>query len=398
MTRQYFAALEARPDDPILGLNVLYKQDTRDTKVNLGVGVFLDEEGRLPLMAAVGQAEARLVKRGAPHNYIPMSGLPAYCQSLQALVFGADNEAVLSGRIATIQSLGGTGALHLGAMFAHLLLNLNQAVVSNPTWGNHITLFEHAGFTVGKYPYFDPTTKAVDFEGLMASLQALEPGTVVLLHACCHNPTGVDLTYDQWTQVIEVLQARDLFPFLDIAYQGFGSGLDEDATAVRRLAAAGMTFMVASSCSKNFGLYGERTGALHVVTPNAKEAAVVTSILKSLVRAEYSNPPTHGAAVVAEILTDDALRQVWVNEVTTMRTRILAMRHRLKEEGDKLNADLSFATRQTGMFSFTGLNKDQMLALRETFGVYGVTNGRICIAGLNENNVSYVAKALAGVR
>lgn len=398
MTRQYFAALEARPDDPILGLNVLYKQDTRDTKVNLGVGVFLDEEGQLPLMDAVGQAEARLVKRGAPHNYIPMSGLPAYCQSLQALVFGADNEAVLSGRIATIQSLGGTGALHLGAMFAHLLLNLNQAVVSNPTWGNHITLFEHAGFTVGKYPYFDPTTKAVDFEGLMASLQALEPGTVVLLHACCHNPTGVDLTYDQWTQVIEVLQARDLFPFLDIAYQGFGSGLDEDATAVRRLAAAGMTFMVASSCSKNFGLYGERTGALHVVTPNAKEAAVVTSILKSLVRAEYSNPPTHGAAVVAEILTDDALRQVWVNEVTTMRTRILAMRHRLKEEGDKLNADLSFATRQTGMFSFTGLNKDQMLALRETFGVYGVTNGRICIAGLNENNVSYVAKALAGVR
>lgn len=398
MNRQYFAALEARPDDPILGLNVLYKQDTRDTKVNLGVGVFLDEEGRLPLMDAVGQAEARLVKRGAPHNYIPMSGLPAYCQSLQALVFGADNEAVLSGRIATIQSLGGTGALHLGAMFAHLLLNLNQAVVSNPTWGNHITLFEHAGFTVGKYPYFDPTTKAVDFEGLMASLQALEPGTVVLLHACCHNPTGVDLTYDQWTQVIEVLQARDLFPFLDIAYQGFGSGLDEDATAVRRLAAAGMTFMVASSCSKNFGLYGERTGALHVVTPNAKEAAVVTSILKSLVRAEYSNPPTHGAAVVAEILTDDALRQVWVNEVTTMRTRILAMRHRLKEEGDKLNADLSFATRQTGMFSFTGLNKDQMLALRETFGVYGVTNGRICIAGLNENNVSYVAKALAGIR
>ena len=398
MTHQYFAALEARPDDPILGLNVLYKQDTRDTKVNLGVGVFLDEEGRLPLMDAVGQAEARLVKRGAPHNYIPMSGLPAYCQSLQALVFGADNEAVLSGRIATIQSLGGTGALHLGAMFAHLLLNLNQVVVSNPTWGNHITLFEHAGFTVGKYPYFDPTTKAVDFEGLMASLQALEPGTVVLLHACCHNPTGVDLTYDQWTQVIEVLQARDLFPFLDIAYQGFGSGLDEDATAVRRLAAAGMTFMVASSCSKNFGLYGERTGALHVVTPNAKEAAVVTSILKSLVRAEYSNPPTHGAAVVAEILTDDALRQVWVNEVTTMRTRILAMRHRLKEEGDKLNADLSFATRQTGMFSFTGLNKDQMLALRETFGVYGVTNGRICIAGLNENNVSYVAKALAGVR
>lgn len=398
MTRQYFAALEARPDDPILGLNILYKQDTRDTKVNLGVGVFLDEEGRLPLMDAVGQAEAHLIERGAPHNYIPMSGLPTYCQSLQALVFGADNEPVLSGRIATIQSLGGTGALHLGAMFAHHLLNLNKAVVSNPTWGNHITLFEHAGFTVGKYPYFDPTTNAVDFEGLMASLQTLEPGTVVLLHACCHNPTGVDLTYDQWTQVIEVLQARDLFPFLDIAYQGFGSGLDEDATAVRRLATAGMTFMVASSCSKNFGLYGERTGALHVVTPNAKEATVVTSILKSLVRAEYSNPPTHGASVVAEILTDNALRQVWMNEVTMMHTRILAMRHRLKEEGDKLGADLSFATRQTGMFSFTGLNKDQMLTLRETFGVYGVTNGRICIAGLNENNVSYVAKALAGVR
>ena len=397
MARQYFASLEAHPDDPILGLNELYKNDTRDTKVNLGVGVVLDEEGRLPLMNAVGQAEARLVERGAPHGYIPMSGLPAYCQAIQKLVFGADNEAVLTGRISTVQSMGGTGALHLGAMLAHLYLNLNNAVVSNPTWGNHITLFEHAGFTTGKYPYFDPTTSAVNFEGLLDTLKTLEAGTVVLLHACCHNPTGVDLTYDQWTQVIEVLQERDLFPFLDIAYQGFGSGLDEDATAVRRLVAAGMTFMVASSCSKNFGLYGERAGALHVVTPNAKEAAVVTSILKSLVRAEYSNPPTPGAAVVAEILTDDALRQAWVDEVTMMRTRILAMRQRLKEEGDKLGADLSFATRQTGMFSFTGLNKDQMLALRETFGVYGVTNGRICIAGLNEKNVSYVAKALAGV-
>lgn len=398
MAHQFFASLEAHPDDPILGLIELYKNDPRDTKVNLGVGVFLDEKGRLPLMKAVGAAEARLVERGAPHGYIPMSGLPGYCQRLQELVFGVDHEAVLAGRISTVQSMGGTGALHLASVFAHLHLGADKGVVSDPTWGNHITLFEHAGLRTSRYPYFDPETANVNFDGMMATLRGLEPKTVVLLHACCHNPTGVDLTPAQWEEVVNVVREHELLPLLDIAYQGFGTGLDEDAAVVRRFADAGLNFMVASSCSKNFGLYGERAGALHVVTTNAAEARIVTSILKSLVRAEYSNPPTHGAAVVAEILSDPALRQSWVDEVTAMRTRILSMRHRLEEEGTKLGADLSFATRQKGMFSFTGLNAEQMLVLRETYGVYGVKNGRICIAGINEDNVGYVAQALANVR
>lgn len=398
MTREYFASLEPRPDDPILGLVELYKNDPRDTKVNLGVGIYLDNEGRLPLMKAVGAAEQRLAQRGAPHGYIPMSGLPAYCAAIQKLVFGATNEAVLSGRIATIQSLGGTGALRLGAVFAHEYLGLTKAVVSNPTWGNHITLFEHAGLKVDRYPYLNKEKNGVDFEAMKACLEGLEAGTVVLLHACCHNPTGYDLNAEQWAEVTRIIQERDLLPFLDIAYQGFGSGLDDDAAAVRALCAAGVSFMVSSSCSKNFGLYGERAGSLHIVTPNAGEAAVVTSIIKAIVRAEYSNPATHGAAIVNEVLNDEELYAVWEDEVTGMRTRIRSMRESLVAAGEAVGADLSFAVRQAGMFSFTGLNAEQMLALREKYGVYGVANGRICIAGLNTENVTYVAKAIAGVR
>ena len=324
MTREYFASLEPRPDDPILGLVELYKNDPRDTKVNLGVGIYLDNEGRLPLMKAVGAAEQRLAQRGAPHGYIPMSGLPAYCAAIQKLVFGATNEAVLSGRIATIQSLGGTGALRLGAVFAHEYLGLTKAVVSNPTWGNHITLFEHAGLKVDRYPYLNKEKNGVDFEAMKACLEGLEAGTVVLLHACCHNPTGYDLNAEQWAEV--------------------------------------------------------------------------TSIIKAIVRAESSNPATHGAAIVNEVLNDEELYAAWEDEVTGMRTRIRSMRESLAAAGEAVGADLSFAVRQAGMFSFTGLNAEQMLALREKYGVYGVANGRICIAGLNTENVTYVAEAIAGVR
>ena len=398
MTREYFAPLEPRPDDPILGLVELYKNDPRDTKVNLGVGVYLNNDGKLPLMKAVGAAEKRLAERGEPHGYIPMSGLPGYCAAVQKLVFGADNEAVLTGRIATVQSLGGTGALRLGSVFAHDYLGFKKGVVSNPTWGNHITLFEHAGLEVDRYPYLNKDKNGVDFEAMKAYLEGLEAGTVVLLHACCHNPTGYDLNAEQWTEVTKIIQERDLFPFLDIAYQGFGSGLDDDAAAVRALCAAGISFMVSSSCSKNFGLYGERAGGLHIVTKNAAEAKVVTSIIKAIVRAEYSNPATHGAAIVNEILNDEELYAQWVEEVTAMRTRIRSMRESLTAAGKAHGADLSFAVRQAGMFSFTGLNAEQMLALREKYGVYGVANGRICIAGLNSGNVDYVAEALAAVR
>ena len=398
MTREYFAPLEPRPDDPILGLVELYKNDPRDTKVNLGVGVYLNNDGKLPLMKAVGAAEKRLAERGEPHGYIPMSGLPGYCAAVQKLVFGADNEAVLTGRIATVQSLGGTGALRLGSVFAHDYLGFKKGVVSNPTWGNHITLFEHAGLEVDRYPYLNKDKNGVDFEAMKAYLEGLEAGTVVLLHACCHNPTGYDLNAEQWTEVTKIIQERDLFPFLDIAYQGFGSGLDDDAAAVRALCAADISFMVSSSCSKNFGLYGERAGGLHIVTKNAAEAKVVTSIIKAIVRAEYSNPATHGAAIVNEILNDEELYAQWVEEVTAMRTRIRSMRESLTAAGKAHGADLSFAVRQAGMFSFTGLNAEQMLALREKYGVYGVANGRICIAGLNSGNVDYVAEALAAVR
>lgn len=392
-----FAPLQAAPDDPILGLTELYKNDPCPEKVNLGAGVFQDEDGKLPLMKAVAEAEKRMAASGMPHGYIPMSGLPAYCTAVQKLVFGDTHEAVLAGRICTVQSIGGTGALHMAGLFAHLVLGLAEIVVPDPTWGNHITIFAHTGLKVSKYPYYDKATGGLDFDAMTAHLRTLEPGTAVLLHACCHNPSGVDLTQENWKTVVEIVRERKLFPILDIAYQGFGQGLVEDAFAPRYFADEKLDFLVCSSCSKNFSLYGERAGGLHVVTPNAAEAAVVQSILKSLVRAEYSNPPTHGARIVDVVLNDPELHQLWVEELTGMRGRIHAMRNALTEAGTRIGVDLSFAVRQAGMFSFTGLNPEQMQALREDYSVYGVKNGRICVSGLNTRNVEYVAKAIAAV-
>ena len=374
MSKSIFDVVGQAPDDPILGLVELYKNDPRDTKVNLGVGIYLDNEGRLPLMKAVGAAEQRLAQRALRTATSRMSGLPAYCAAIQKLVFGATNEAVLSGRIATIQSLGGTGALRLGAVFAHEYLGLTKAVVSNPTWGNHITLFEHAGLKVDRYPYLNKEKNGVDFEAMKACLEGLEAGTVVLLHACCHNPTGYDLNASSGPRSRGSFRNATCFPSSTSPIRASAPALTTTQPPSAPCAPPALSFMVSSSCSKNFGLYGERAGGLHVVTPNADEAAVVTSIIKAIVRAEYSNPATHGAAIVNEVLNDEELYAVWEDEVTGMRTRIRSMRESLVAAGEAVGADLSFAVRQAGMFSFTGLNAEQMLALREKYGVYGVAN------------------------
>lgn len=396
MLTRLFADLAPQPDDPILGLNVIYRDDPRPEKVNLGVGVYLTDEGKIPLLSSVAEAERRMLERRQPHGYGPMEGLPPYCTAVKKLVFGEKTEGLE--RITTIQTLGGTGALQLGAAFAKSRLGLSESVVSNPTWGNHVSILSEAGLAVGRYAYYDAAANAVDFDALMADLKSLPAKTLVLMHACCHNPTGVDLTEENWRAVLEVVRERDLFPFLDMAYQGFGRGLEEDPYALRLFLASGVNFMAATSSSKNFGLYGERAGALHVVAETADEARTVESILKNLVRAEYSNPPFHGAAIVSEVLGDPELAAAWREEVKTCRERILAMREALSAEGERLGADLSFARRQCGMFSFTGFTKEEMVRLRTEFAIYGVENGRINVAGLSTRNVKYVAEAFAKVK
>lgn len=395
MLSNLFSDLTPRPDDPILGVARAFDEDPRAEKVNLSVGVYLDESGQLPLMSVVAEAEKRILDAHKPHGYGPMEGLPAYCRAVKKLVFGED-DALLS-RICTVQTLGGTGALQLGAAFAQKNLGVTTGAVSNPTWGNHVSILKEANLDVLRYAYYDQATLSVDREGFFAGLEALPERTLVILHACCHNPTGVDITIEDWTRVLDIVKAKNLLPFLDMAYQGFGEGLAKDAEALRMFAASGIPMLAATSSSKNFGLYGERVGALHVVAGNAEEAAVLKTILNALVRAEYSNPPRHGGAVVAEVLTDPKLFAEWKEEVDRCRGRILAMRRALFEAGEALGVDLSFIVRQKGMFSFTGFSREEMVRLRDEFAIYGVENGRICVAGLNTGNVARVAKAFATI-
>lgn len=397
MLKDAFAQLQPMPDDPIMGINEMFGLDPRAGKVNLSIGCYLDAQGRLPLLDVVREAEERLASRGLSHGYGPMSGLPAFAAAHQKLVFGPESEALAAGRIATVQALGGTGALQLAARFAAKHLGARKAVVSDPTWGNHVAILKGEGFSVGRYPYMNAGGTGVDFEAMIAALEALEAGTLVVLHACCHNPTGMDLTAAQWARVMDVVKARDLLPLIDMAYQGFGQGLDEDAASVRRLAQSGAHGLVAASCSKNFALYGERIGSLSVVVKDKKEADVVVSILKALVRSEYSNPPEHGALVVAEILNDPALRVRWEADVRAMRERVASMRRALDAAGREAGVELPFALSQHGMFSYTGLAPDEMDRLREAFGIYGVRNGRICVAALTEANVGTAARAIAKI-
>ncbi|EYS88686.1 aromatic amino acid aminotransferase [Cupriavidus sp. SK-4] len=394
-----FAHIEAFPGDPILSLNEDFQRDPRTDKVNLSIGIYFDDEGRLPVMQAVAKAEAALLADMGPRPYLPMSGLVAYRNAVQALVFGEDSPARAAGRIATLQTLGGSGALRVGADFLKRYYPQAQVWISDPSWENHRVVFERAGFTVNTYPYYDDATGGLKFDAMLDALRAIPAGSIVLLHACCHNPTGVDLNQDQWRQLIALLKANQLLPFVDMAYQGFGAGLEDDAFAIRELVAQDVPCLVANSFSKNFSLYGERCGGLSVFCNTAGEAANVLGQLTGAVRANYSNPPTHGARVVSKVLTTPELRQLWEEELAQMCNRIARMReaihHNLRDHvsGEALSRYLT----QRGMFTYTGLSADQAERLREQHGVYLLRSGRMCVAGLNERNVGIVAKAIGSV-
>lgn len=394
-----FTAVEMAPRDPILGLNEQFNADTNPAKVNLGVGVYYDDNGKLPLLACVQSAEKTMMATPKARGYLPIDGIAAYDSAVKGLVFGADSEPVKSGRVATIQAIGGTGGLKVGADFLKRLNPNAKVLISDPSWENHRALFTHAGFPVDTYPYYDATSRGVNFDGMLAALTSAPAGTVVVLHACCHNPTGYDITAAQWDQVVATVKARQLVAFLDMAYQGFGHGIAEDGAVIGKFVAAGLSFFVSTSFSKSFSLYGERVGALSVLCGSKEEADRVLSQLKIVIRTNYSNPPTHGGAVVAAVLNDPALRAVWEKELGDMRVRIKAMRQKLVDglKAAGVTQNMDFITRQIGMFSYSGLSKDQMVRLRNEFGVYGTDTGRMCVAALNSKNIDYVCAAIAKV-
>ena len=387
------------PRDPILGLTEAFNADKNPKKVNLGVGVYYDDDGRVPLLECVRRAERHLLEQAAPRGYLPIDGLPAYDRAVRELVFGADSAALEENRIVTVQALGGTGGLKIGADFLRHIAADAEVWISDPTWENHRGLFENAGFAVNTYPYYDAKTHGLNIEGMITALGALPAGSIVVLHACCHNPTGVDLAPEQWTAVIETVTSRGLTPFLDFAYQGFGEGLDADAAAVRRFVQTGVPLFVSSSFSKSLSLYGERVGSLSVVAQSRDEAERTLSQLKRFVRTNYSNPPTHGGHVVATVLATPELRSLWEQELGRMRERVREMRRQLvaKLRARAPKADFSFVLHQHGMFSYSGLSREQVIRLREEFAVYLIESGRICVAALNTRNIDYAVESIARV-
>ena len=387
------------PRDPILGLNEQFNADPNAAKVNLGVGMYFDDAGKLPVLRCVAAAEKLLFESPKAKGYLPIDGIAAYDKAVQGLVFGADSGVVTSGRVATVQALGGTGGLKLGADFLKRLRPDARVLISDPSWENHRGLFSNAGFTVETYPYYDAPTRGIRFEAMLATLKTAAAGTVVVLHACCHNPTGCDLNLAQWQHIAATCAERGLVPFLDMAYQGFGAGIAEDGAAVQCFVATGLQFFVSTSFSKSFSLYGERAGAMSVVCASREECVRVLSQLKIVIRTNYSTPPTFGAQVVATVLTTPALRTMWEDELAGMRDRIKTMRHALvtQMQAAGIKSDLGYITTQVGMFSYSGLTKEQMLLLRSEFGIYGLESGRICVAALNRRNVGAVAAALATV-
>jgi aromatic-amino-acid transaminase len=394
-----FSAVELAPRDPILGLNEAFNADTRPHKVNLGVGVYTNDAGKVPLLRAVAEAEKVRTAAALPRGYLPIDGLANYDQAVQSLLLGADSALIKAGRVITAQALGGTGALKIGADFLKRLNPSAKVAISDPSWENHRALFEGAGFEVVNYPYYDAPTHGVAFDAMIAAFESYPAGTIVVLHACCHNPTGVDLTTAQWKKIVETVAARGLVPFLDIAYQGFGDGIDADAAAVHLFAEAGLSAFISSSFSKSFSLYGERIGALSIITQDADETKRVLSQLKRVIRTNYSNPPTHGGAIVAAILTDATLRAEWESELGEMRERIRTMRADLvaKLKAAGTSRDFGFVSDQRGMFSYSGLSAAQVDRLREEFAIYAVSTGRICVAALNTRNIDVVANAIAAV-
>ncbi|WP_266160350.1 aromatic amino acid transaminase [Dyella silvatica] len=394
-----FASVEMTPGDPILGLTEAYLADARAGKVNLGVGIYYDEQGRIPLMRAVREVEQALALEAKPRGYLPIDGMPAYDKATQQLVFGAESPLLAAGRVATSQTVGGSGALRVGADLLRKTLPKAKVAISSPSWENHRVVFTAAGFDVVDYAYYDPSTHGLDFAGMLADLGKLEPGTVVLLPACCHNPTGVDLTVEQWKQVVALVKDRGLMPFIDMAYQGFDKGIDADAIAVRLFAESGIeSFVVANSYSKSFSLYGERVGALSIVGANREEALRVQSLVKRTIRSNYSSPSTHGAALVAGVLNSVELRAMWEAELGEMRERIHAMRAGMVEKLAAHGApQFDFIQRQAGMFSYSGLSKAQVDRLREEYAIYAIGTGRICVAALNRGNLETVVAAVASI-
>ena len=394
-----FSAVELAPRDPILGLNEAFNADPRTDKVNLGVGVYCNEEGRIPLLRAVIEAETQRAAQHASRGYLPIDGIATYDQAVQKLLFGAESPLLAAGRVVTVQAVGGTGALKIGADFLKRISPNAVVAISDPSWENHRALFESAGFPVQTYRYYDAPSNDVNRAGMLEDLNALPAGSVVVLHACCHNPTGVDLTAADWQNVLDVVKAKGLIPFLDMAYQGFGDGIDEDAAAVRLFAGSGLSFFVSSSFSKSFSLYGERVGALSIITESKEESARVLSQVKRVIRTNYSNPPTHGATIAAAVLNSPELRAMWEDELAEMRLRIRGMRLQMVELLSKKapGHDFSFVARQRGMFSYSGLTVEQVTRLRTEFGIYALDTGRICVASLNQRNIEAVTDAIVQV-
>ena len=394
-----FSAVEMAPRDPILGLNEQFAADTNPNKVNLGVGVYYDDAGKLPLLKCVQAAEAQIMGTPKARGYLPIDGIAAYDGAVKGLVFGSDSDVVTSDRVATIQAIGGTGGLKVGADFLRRMGTSKQVLISDPSWENHRALFTAAGFDVDTYPYYDAANRGINFDGMLARLNSAEAGTIVVLHACCHNPTGYDIDPIQWDQVVASVKARNLTAFLDMAYQGFGFGIQEDGAVIQKFVDAGLSFLVSTSFSKSFSLYGERVGALSVLCESKEEAAKVLSQLKIAIRTNYSNPPIHGGSVVATVLGTPELRAQWEQELAEMRDRIKVMRQTLVDglKAAGVQADMSFITKQIGMFSYSGLTKDQMVRLRNEFGVYGTDTGRMCVAAMNSQNIDYICKAVAAV-
>ena len=394
-----FQHVEAYAGDPILSLNEAFGKDTRPNKINLSIGIYFDDAGKIPMLASVRAAELKVVAEAGARPYLPMEGAANFRAAVQQLLFGAEHAAVKAGRVVTLQTVGSSGGLKVGADFIKRYFPTSTMLISDPTWDNHRAVFEGSGLMVKTYPYYDAATGGLRFSAMLEALQQAEPKSIVLLHACCHNPTGVDLTKEQWQQLVPVLKERNLIPFLDLAYQGYGDGIDEDAYAIRLLGDSGLSFFVANSFSKSMSLYGERCGALSVVCPDTAQAVNVLGQLKANIRRNYSNPPMHGGQIVAKVLTDAALRPMWEAEVVAMRDRIQTMRRQLH---DVLTAklpgrDFSYFLTQRGMFSYTGLTAEQCDRLKEEFAVYLVRSGRMCIAGLNTRNVEATASAMAAV-
>jgi len=399
MNTSLLSTVEMAPRDPILGVTEAFNADTNPQKVNLGVGVYCDDSGKVPVLECVRRAEQKLAERPLAKNYLPIDGMPAYDRAVQQVLFGAQSDAVRQGRIVTVQTLGGTGGLKIGADLLRRIDPGAEVWISDPSWENHRALFEYAGFKVNTYPYYDASTNGVDFDGMTGTLQKLPAGAIVVLHACCHNPTGVDLSPAQWERVIEIVNSRRLVPLLDIAYQGFADGLDADAAAVRRFTEACPAVFVSSSFSKSLSLYGERIGALSIVTESGDEAARVLSQVKRVIRTNYSSPPTHGGQAAAMVLATPELRALWESELGQMRDRIKVMRRELvaKVRAIRADFDLSFVIQQRGMFSYSGLSKEQVQRLRKEYSIYAIESGRICVAALNSRNIDYAARAIASV-